>query len=134
MNEEDDDALDALLREWVQEGGLEQAPPSFVQHVMQAVEAEARPKWRYVPPIGRWGWIGLATVFIGAILIGILTAVPNAKPHTLPGQALLDNALNSTKSAFSSFNMPMILMLVALSLALLFALDRGLRSWLRRSE
>ncbi|HEX2899365.1 MAG TPA: hypothetical protein VHS96_06565 [Bacteroidia bacterium] len=124
---EEKDQFEDFLHEMMQEGGLEQAPSGFTQRVMGEIAApqavKARPRWQ---PVISWrGWVGAAAGVVIAFLVGYF--IPWSGPSKpLPGQAAVDQAIDTAVGTFGGIRPPMLLVIALGAMFLLFALDRML--------
>lgn len=124
MNEEKD-LFDDMLRDLIQEAGLERAPANFTQAVMGQISAQAsKSARRSTPLISRWGWIGIAASTIVLSILGVFGLPGSTEP--LAGRPAVDHALQTTTSLLEHIQVPVILAISITAIALLFALDRYL--------
>jgi hypothetical protein len=124
MNENRDE-FDDMMRELMQEAGLERAPGNFTQAVMGQIAAEqAIPKRTWKPIITRRGWVSIAAGVMVATVSAFLFLSPSKKP--IPGKETVDQALSQAAGLFENIQVPAILGLSLVAIMLLFALDQGL--------
>lgn len=124
MIDERDD-LDDMMRDLMQEAGLERAPSNFTQAVMGQIAAEtakAKPRWK--PIISLRGWIAIGTGLVASSVAAIVLLQPSNRE--LPGKEQVQQAVNQASSMMESINVPTILALSATAIAALFMLDRML--------
>jgi len=124
MNEEKD-LFDDMLRDLMQEAGVERAPANFTQAVMGQVSAASNrlaPKPK--PLISRWGWIGIAASTVLIAVVGIF-GLPGSR-NAIVDRPAVTKALQSTSSLFEHIQVPTILAVSILAIAVLFAVDRYL--------
>ena len=119
------DELDDLMRDLLQEAGLERAPSNFTQAVMGQLAAEtAKPRARWKPIISLRGWIAIGTGIVASSVAAIVLLQPSDR--ALPGQEQVQTAVNQASSLLESINVPTILALSVAAMAALFVLDRVL--------
>jgi hypothetical protein len=119
---EENDQLDEMLRNLMQESGLEQAPSGFTQSVMGQISAEvavAKRKWK--PIISPLGWIGAAASLVAGLIVALMYAQPRTK--ALPGQPQTEAVVNNVAGFFEGLQFPMVLVLSLVAVAVLFGLD-----------
>ena len=117
------DQFDDFMRDIVQDAGIERAPANFTQAVMGQISADlAKAKRASKPLISRRGWIGIAAS-IALIAVGMVAFLQPATT-TSPTTQKFANALDSFTGLFDQLQFPMVLVLTALAITLLFGLER----------
>lgn len=122
------DEFEDFLQEWMQEGGLEEAPTGFTQRVMAEIaitQAAQRSRWK--PVITRKGWMGIAAAVAIATLVGM--GLPWSSSPT-PAHVAAEKALDASMGWMGSLRFPSLLLICVATVFLLFALER----WLSRKS
>ncbi len=67
--EKSHDKLEKITSKWVEEAGVEQPSPNFVNNVMGVIDAKASRQQVYRPLISLRGWLWVAALVVGSIAL-----------------------------------------------------------------
>lgn len=105
----------------LQRSGSEVAPDGLMDKVMSRLPKSAR-KVAYKPIIGKYGWIGIATVFAAMVIFALTAGGAEAPSDSL--SAVSDKINKGISSFTDTLSVGPILAITALALFALAILDR----------
>jgi len=103
-----------LTQNWVNEVGVEQPSPSFVNDVMKRIELNTAKSGVYKPLVSKKAWVLVTTVVIGGIIL--LFLYPTGEPSYV--QAKLLEEVSKVKNPFRGVEISKTLMYAVGCLAL----------------